>query len=411
MKVAILDHGLNLELAFSLAREGYEVGYFCEWRGAFPESARNSIGEGFEEFERIGDLDEALDFSDTIICPDTHSDAWVQIARKLGKNVFGAGLSEMAEQDRSYFKNLLKRMQLPVNPYVDLEGTEALETFLRAHKDRYVKLDGEYRGDFETCHHADWETTRDEWWGSLLRRLGANSQDCPFLVEEPIKSECEIGVDQIVMDGQYLNPKLLGYEGKDACYLGVVVDKLPPKMEEINAKFAPMFREWKARTFQSTENRVTKDGTFFYTDITNRCPHPPFAVESQIFDNVGKAVVEAAAGRAVKLAARAKYGAALLVKSHDLDDGWVRNLKIPKELRPLVKLQNAVRRNGRISIIPKSFIACTAIGMGSTIKEARKQAEDVARAVDCPGKSVDFEAMRVICEETVENGEKFGIHF
>lgn len=408
--VAICDFGLNLELAFVMARAGYEVGYYCEAKRAYPEARTNCIGDGFDEFTKIKQLDEAFEY-DIIVCPDTHSRQWVELARKLGKPVFGAGESEIAEHDRSYFKSLLERLGLPVGDFKACVGTEALEKILRGYKNRYIKLDGDYRGDMETFHHKDWATTRDEVWGHLLTRLGANSQECPFIIEEPVASECEVGFDGLVVDGQYSKPAMIGFEAKDAGYLGKVFDTLPPEMQKINDKFAPLFKDWKAKTFYSNEIRITKEGVWYYTDPTIRCAHPPFAAQTEIISNLGQLIFSASSGHSIPPKFSAKFAAALLVKSSNLQDGWVRGLSFPKELKHLVKLQSATSHNGVISVIPESFIACTAVGTGDTIEEAVDQAIEVAESVEVDGKYVDYKALEKLQEETIPAAEKFGIKF
>lgn len=408
--VAILDFGLNLELAFVMAKAGYDVGYYCEAKRAYPEAKTNSIGAGFDEFTKLTNLNDAFDY-DIIVCPDTHSAHWVELAKRLGKPVFGAGESEIAEHDRSYFKKLLKRLNLPVGAYSEAIGTEALEKTLRQHKDRYVKLDGDYRGDMETFHHKEWATTRDEVWGHLLTRLGANSQECPFVIEEPLESECEVGFDGLVVDGKYSQPSMVGFEAKDAAHIGHVFDKLPSEMQLINDKFAPLFKEWKARTFYSNEIRITKEGKWYSTDPCIRTGHPVFATETEIISNLGNVVAEAASGRLVAPVYSSNYTAALLVKSSNLHDGWIRGIKIPNDLRHLIKLQNATCHNGVISIIPESFIACTAVGCGDTVEEAVETAIEVAEAVEVDGKYVDYQALKNLQEKTIPEAEKFGIKF
>lgn len=408
MKVLVCDFGLNIELAVKFSQSGYTAGLYVEWRDTFPKGDREAIGTGLDGVKHFTDLAEGFKWADVIVCPDTHSASWVKLARMLNKPVFGAGESEELEQNRSFLKKLQKNLGMPVPPHVQLKGTEELEKFLRSNKDRYIKLDGKYRGVIETFHHADWPTTRDQSWGPMLEGLGANSQDPVFIVEEPIESQVEVGYDGILSNGQYCDTPQWGFEAKDAGYLGCF-SPLPKCIKESNEALLPQFEEWETSSMYSTELRIAKDGKAYLIDPTLRFPHPVGATQWEMYANLCDYIVAAAQGRNIPIKTSEKYAASLVIKS-SANTGWL-EVTFPKKLRHLVKLQNCKCRDGRFWVIPNTDWAAMAVGLGDTPEEAIETCEKVAGEIKCNGKYVDYAALKKVLEETVPAAKKCGIEF
>lgn len=410
MNVLVIDQGLNLELAITFARAGYNTGYHVPVSEAFRTGVQESIGKGFQEFEHFTDLDDALEFSDLVVFPDTFSKPLVNICKRLEIPTFGAGESEEFEHDRSFCKHLLERVGLPVGPYKELKGVESLENNLRQHPDSFVKLDARFRGTKETFHHVDWESTRRDHWGDLLKGLGANDAEAEFIVEQPIKSKVEIGCDTIVCCGDFGDPAVIGYEAKDKGYIGFF-GKTPKIMADVDDKLAPYFKSTQAKTFWSNELRFTEAGKAYLLDPCVRTGHPVIEGELEMFKNLPQCIVNCALkDKVLPFEPAAKYVAIINVRSESLADDWTK-VSFPKDQRRFVKLQNAKCMKGEYWVTPKSFLACAAVGLGNTPKEAISKAKDLAGEIECDGKHYDAGALDKLLEESVPAGEKLGINF
>ena len=412
-RILIFDSGLNVELALSFAKAGYDTGYVCAVGHQFPRGQYEEIGGGFEEFQKFDllDLDEALDWAEVVVCPDTFSKWMVNMCKRLEIPVFGAGEAEMMEHDRSFLKHYLERVGLPVVPYAEIKGMEALEAYLRkATDERFVKLDSKFRGTKETFKHKSWmDTSRDEW-PDLMKGLGANSELAEFIVEKKVESKFEVGRDELVCNGALSSLGLTGLESKDKGYLGFVC-KNPPPLAAIDAKLQPYLRETGAKMFISNEVRYDKNGVGYVTDMTHRTGHPVIEGQLVVFDNIPDAVVTMACQEKIPVLQPVKpYVAIVVVRSEALAEDWVK-VGFPKEKRDFVKFQNAHCRKGAIWITPKTFAACLTVGIGDTPKKAVGDAVALAGEIEVDGKHYDADALDRLLEESVPAGIKLGIPF
>jgi hypothetical protein len=328
----------------------------------------------------------------------------------MGIPVFGAGEAEQFENDRSFCKHLLERVGLPVGPYVELTGLEALEKYLRSHEDKYVKLDGHYRGVQETFHHVRWRDTMRDYWPALINGLGSSSEIAEFIVEMPIKSKCEVGRDELECLGQFSELGLVGYEEKAKSYLGFVC-KNPPLLEKVDAKLAPYFKATGSKTFWSNELRYTADGIGHLIDPTVRSAHPVVEGQLEIFSNIPKVIeVCTKTTHLDPLVAVDKYVAIVQVKSGTLAEHYAK-VSFPKDQRQFVKVRNARMDKGELWVVPKSYVACSTVGIGSTPKSAIEKANWLAGEIEVDGKHYDAGALDKLLEENVPAGVKLGIPF
>ena len=409
--IAVIEPGgLNLELAVLFAREGYETIYFSEHHEASPMGYKSAIGSGFDGVRHELDLADALDDADVIVCPDTHSQSYAKLAAQYGKPCFAAGESEQLEQDRLFFKKLLQKLSLPVAPYDHGKGVEELEKHLRAVKDRFIKFPGKYRGAVETIKHVDWSKTRHEFWGQLLTELGGNQDIVDWISETPIDLVAEVAYDGLTVNGEFSRPGLVGIEAKDASYAGQIMADIPDLLKPCHEKLSPFLKEWQAKTAVSIEGMIAKDGQFFPTDPCLRFGHPVSSVQLCIFSNLCEWIVAAANGENIPIKTESKWGAAIEIKSDCLEENWV-EVMFPDKLRPYVKLQNAKKEKGCYYVVPKSFLAATAVGLGDTLKEAIETCLEVADQVECDGKHLDIDSLHCLRDETIPAAKEAGIPF
>jgi hypothetical protein len=402
-KLVIYDHGLNTELAVTLAAEGNIVGYFTPESAAFPKSANSVIGTGLEGVTRIDNWEQAVERADVIVCPDTFCGSLVDDLQRRGRHVWGAGTrGERLEQDRHYMDGLQRSLGLPTPKRELIRGVTKLIERLKTEKDVWVKL-SRFRGDKETFYHEDYSSSQAQFLGQMFVDFGAND-DLEFIIEKPIKNVVEVGDDRLVVDGTFLSPRVIGYEAKDAAYLGFVTEQACPVLDAVNKALAPTLS--RARTFFSTELRGD-----MLIDPTVRCPHPPLSVMLALFQNIGQAVVEGAQGNVIELLPKAQYGAGVIIYSDWADHHWC-ELSFPPAMRRYIKLQRAYRdASGKYWALPGQSIVATCVGIGDTPALAISHAKKVADSIKCAGAEHDASALDKLLEETVPAGKKAGIPF
>lgn len=407
MKLLVHDHGLCSEIAVTLARAGHSVAYHTPaYSQAFPKSFAAKIGFGLEGVERVDNFWQAADRADMVICPDTFSADLVYHLKKIEKPYFGAGEAESLEHDRAEMKQIQKAVGLPVGPYKSITGIEPLIEYLKTHDDKWIKIN-QFRGDIETFHHDTWSASQAQFLGRMLIDFGANAPFIEFLVEDPIEG-IEVGFDGFCIDGEYPMPCLVGYEAKDEGYVGKITDKLPPALEQVNRKLAPMFKRYQSKTIFSTEVRIAKDGKGYLIDPCVRAPHPPLAVELEAFKNFSDLITLKSSS--VKIKDGQAYWAALELKSDWVEDHWT-EIEFPKQIRHMVKLQQACCIENKYYALPGSFVIATVVGFGSTLKAAIGMCDGLAGTVKCRGLYYNEACLDKLMNETVPEGEKAGVEF
>jgi hypothetical protein len=410
MNISIIEPGgLNLELALLFANNGHNVGYFSEYREAFPTGQRESIGTGFKGVTRFKELSKALEFGEIIVCPDTHSQDYLALAAQYKKPTWGAGRAERFEQDRLFAKQMLESLDLPVGKYYHGCGLIELETCLKKHNDLYVKFPGSFRGCAETCHHYDWNKTRTEWWGHLMADLGPEIDTINWIAEEPIEHIMEVASDQMVVNGHYSLPTIIGIEDKDSAYIGKIMDEVPKCLQEINTKLVPYLCSTSAKTFFSPELMIGKDGKCYLTDPCLRSGHPVNAVQLDLYKNLCPYILAATTGANIPIIARAKYGIALEIKSSNLTEGWL-EIQFDESKRKNIHLQCARKVKDKYYVIPHSFIAATIVGIGNTLDEAEKEIRETLKSFSCDGMYYDINSIEKI-KQIMKKGVTVGIKF
>jgi len=408
MKILLYDHGLNTEIGIKLAQAGHTVGYFSEWREAFPRCVNESVGKGLEGLERVDNFLTAAERSDLICCFDTNSSDIVQHMRSIGKRCFGAGKAEKLELDRSFTKQVLLEAGLAIGKYRKIKGVDNLIDYLRKEKDKWVKIDGQFRGDNETFHHSDWQKTMAGELGALLMSFGARSNEIEFLVEDPLDSKCEVGYDGFYTNGRFTDG-LVGYESKDKSYVAVFrkYNEMPFCLRDTNEKIKFVFQDAgpTTATIFSTELRLTNEKEYYLIDPCVRAPHPPTAAELEHFENFAECVLDG-----TNPIPSAKYSCVVEVKSDELREHWC-EVEFAYRYRHLVKLARACRIDKTFYALPGSPIACNVVGLGNTFALAKAECIKVLDTVKVPGMSYDLDSLDLLEEETIPTGEKHGIKF
>lgn len=400
-----------------LARHFGRVEYYTPWKDAYPTSTELDIGKGFEDegFYRIANFWENIDSVDLFVFPDIY-DGDIQLhLQSLGKNVWGSRKCEQLEMFRAETKDLMRKLDMPVNAYKVIHGVDALREHLNEVEDRYIKV-SQTRGDVESFHHIDGMHSAERL-DEIKHHLGARGNSMEFIVEEPIKSKIEVGYDGFTVDGLY--PKgfnIFGYEIKDAGYIGTVLPyaALPEPVRWVNAKLAPIFKKYGYRGCWSSEIRVGEDNKYYLLDPCCRCGSPPSELYAELFANWGEIIWQGSQGVLVEPVPVAKYGVEVMVHSSWSDKNWLA-VRFPEEIEQWVKVRFACKMDGVTYSIPQNMemgSIGSIVAVDNSIAGAIKKVVEIAKKVE--GYSIDIrmdsiaKAMDEIKTAEVKHGYKFG---
>lgn len=409
-KALVIDKGLSLHLATQLGRKFDKVYYYLQSPNAYPNSPIGKIGTGLEEVERVYHFYPYINQVDYIYFFDCYDGPWQQGLIEEGRNVFGSGMSEKLELDKTYFLETLAKVGLPVPYTYRAEGIEDLCNYLDGKGEKWLKR-SYYRGDFEThCYPGNMLRFRP-WLDDLKYRIGNRSDEIEILVQDPIKSICEAGVDTFNINGEYPETALVGYEIKDKGYVCKVFEELPPVLQNVSDKMAPIFKKLGCRGHWSNECRITKGGKAFFIDSTHRAPSPPSELQGSFIENYAEGTVEIAEGKVPKWKYEAQYGAQIVLTS----DWHVKHelfVDIPKDLEPYVKLKNYSKRNGHLYCIPNGNEAYfgSVIAWGDSVKSATRKCIDIMKEINADEMDCDVQVFDK-ANEAIESGREVRIDF
>ena len=404
--------GLSVEFAIRMAKDFKKVWYFVPWASAFPKSNLALIGDGFEGVERVLDFWSFVDLADLIFFPDTYNWDLSEYLCQKGKRVFAAKKAEVLENQRWKGRQLQKSFGLPTQTTQRIVGFDNLVEFLKKNTKKWVKLNV-FRGDIETFYHDTYDETQAQFLGKLLQEIGAKGKTLEFIVEDDIEG-VEPGYDGWVVDGEYPELAMWGYEQKGTGYIGKVEnnEKLPKAIKEVNDKLAFVFKKLKARTIFSTEIKVTKDGRGFLIDPCVRAPMPvPSAIHLELWQNFSEIIWFGAEGKLVRPIPTAKYGAGVCFESDWAEENWA-FIDIPKEDRQWVKLRMAFKtKEGKYYALPGFKSIGSIIGLGNTINEAIANVRKHSEKVKVKEMNISLSGLQEIVDKVVPEGRANGINF
>jgi hypothetical protein len=379
--ILIYDHGLFVSWAEKLTQYFGRVLYFCPWKTMFPEFRYYLIGENLPGVERVYEFWDVVDQVDIFFFPDIYDGDLQLHLRSLGKRVWGGAKSEELELNRYETKQLLREIDLPVNPVAKITGTDVLRKHLQKVRNKYVKMSN-MRGDMETFRHDDYflsESRLDE----LDNKLGAAKEAARFVVEDPVEDAVEVGFDGYTIDGKFPGIGIQGYEIKDAGLIGVVrpYEELPEGLQQVNAKLSPILQNYEHRGFFSTEVRIQKNGKPYLIDPCMRCASPPSELYQETYSNWGEIIAAGSYGETVDPNPLCKYGVEVIVRSDWVDKNWLA-IDYPKEIEQWVKLKNMTMIGDRRYIAPHGFFEIGAVvAIDDTLIGAIKKVAEYSKQV------------------------------
>lgn len=410
--VCVVDHGLFVDLASTLAKDFGKVLYWCPWESAFPKSNSVLIGKGLPGVTRIDSIWPSLQEIDLFVFPDVYQGPLQEHLVNLGKRVWGSRTGEDLELDRVASKEHMKRLGIDIGPYKQVHGLDALRDYLREHENQYVKI-SRTRGDFETFKSKNFNLS-EPMLDDLEHRLGAKKKVIDFVVEESIPEAVEVGYDGYTIDGRFPQNAFWGIEIKDQGYIGKAgaYSSLPDRVTDVNSKLASTFKAYQYRGFFSSELRLTKDGKAYSIDPCARMGSPPGELYQMMFTNLSDILWEGAEGRLVEPDISDKWGAELIIHSQWADQHW-QAIEFPKSVAENVKLRNRTVIDGKNYVVPQAVglpEVGAVVATGSTMEEAIKACCQIAEKLE--GHCIDTmpEAFDEAREE-IEELKTYGIEF
>ncbi len=397
--ILIIDNGSYCYVAAVMAKYFTTVRYWSPWICGYPYIGPKKIGDGFEGVERVDYYEDWIDDTDIFIFPDTYYSGVANRLRKDGKKVFGSGDLELIERNREDFIDALNEAGLAVPPGETIEGLEKAIKFLKDKKDIWVKL-SEWRGTTETFHWIS-ETYTEQFINSIKVKYGPygpKDNEGVFIMQLPIKTEIEYGIDNRMVNGVLPEDTFFGFEEKGCNYI-IRMDSnknLPKGLREVNEKFEKITRKYKYTGLYSTEVRVEeKTGINFFIDITPRAGLPPSASMLHMCDNWGEVILAAVNGESIPLHQKHKYCVEVLVTCGYKDNwmGWG-PIKFDDKFKDNIypcycsMVDGIYWRVPNYQLYSPSDMLCCVVGEGDTLEKAEEHVSEILKTLE--GIQIDY---------------------
>jgi hypothetical protein len=358
--VLVVDNGLFLHFAETLAESFGKVYYWSPWVTAFPKSNAIMVGQGIPGITRVKHIWDVADDVDLFVFLDIGYGSLQMHLVNQGKRVWGPRMGEDLELNRIWAKQKAEELGVPVGPYAVITGIDALREYLTDNPDVFVKL-STLRGDTETFHSANYDLIEPRL-DQLEWTLGVKKNWTEFVVEDAIHDAVEIGCDRFVIDGKQPKNLFLGVESKDKAYVGgrCLFKDLPPSLQDCSKRLAPYFKEVEYRGFFSDEVRVKGD-EYYLIDPCCRLPSPPSEMYGTLVSNWADIIWEGAAGVLVEPEYTANCAAVLVLCSEWAMCNW-QPVAFPDAVKDFVRLKNYAIIEGNRYVIPQTNIDLDAVG-------------------------------------------------
>lgn len=378
--LTVVDSGLFTELALRLAREITKVRTFVPWWAEFPTLNDRSVGAGLGTIEWIEDayLDEVFDTTDVYVFPDIFR-AGEQQRMAREKPVWGSRTGDTLETKRIWFRRLQQELGMPVPEYKVLEGWTELNAFLKDQGHCFIKTTSKIRGTMETKEFWDYDQA-EYWLWNLRLKAGAGAEDILFIVEQPVESEFETGIDTYCIDGQFPKTPMQGIEVKGKLILcsAQTGSQTPRPMDDALTLLAAELKKRQYRNFLSAEFRND-----ILMDFCARAPNPGIGAEMEMISNIGEIIYHGAQGQLIEPKFEFEYGIQAAI-FHDDDEELWKQFRIDPELRRWVKLMEFCQRDDKLEIIPRPPHGQKIgwlIGVGDSIESASDHLLENAEAL------------------------------
>ncbi len=409
--VLVADNGSFVEFAVTLGLSFGKVYYWTPSFSAAKTPNKDFIGEGLPEIEVVSSPDPYLDNVDMVAFPDVGFGLMADELAKRGHRVWGSKRAEELELIREKAKQAMEKSGVPVSPWKEITGIDALRKHLQSHKNQFVKLN-EYRALSETFFAKDLKYIEPKL-DALEHEFGPLKDKAEFIAEDELPDRVEFGADTFCIDGQFPAKQLCGIEIKDAGYAGVFAsfDELPPCMKDYYAKMAGVFKDYGYRGSYADEWRIKTPEDGYMIDASCREPSPPGELRQVMLLNFADIVWEGSGGKIITPVAAAKYGAEAIISTSWGDEEW-QPIFFPEKLRRFIKFKHFCRIDGTYYAIPQEYKwpeIGGVVGYGDTLDSAIEMVKDIAGQIEGYGLNIEVGSFDKAQEEVKKLG-KAGIN-
>lgn len=409
--VCVVCSPLFISMAERLSRDFGKTFLFVPTSGTFITMDQGEVGSGIPGVEKVYSIDdEKLADVDLFVFPDIGFAETQLRLEEAGKRVWGARHGEDLEQQRELCKSLMEKEGLPVAPWKELTGMDALRTHLSAHKDQHVKIN-RWRGLTETFFSPNIEAVGSKL-DHLQTDLGAFKDTAKFILEDDLPNRVEIGTDIYCIDGAYPASTLIGIEVKDLGYIAQFVkwDSIPEPLRRWNETMAPYLRRCGYRGFLSCEIRIGEDLVPYQIDACCRAGSPPSELYQEFYLNLAEILWEGAGGVVVNPKPAAKWAAQIVLKS-TWANGHVQPVDFPEKYARNIKLFDYVVIEGRRYVLPleKDVTEIGAVvGWGDTLEAAVAMVKEAGESIEGYGIKFNLGPLDK-AKEQIEEIERIGV--
>lgn len=382
----VMDYGSYLPLASRLARsDGFGTVYYHipVVHNGYPDHRPHDIGRNVEGVIKIDEWASVINEVDIVVFPDVYEPALQTYFASIGKAVFGSRYACELEYNRGKLKSMMKKLGLPVNEYEIVTGVDELDRSLKDKTNVFVK--GNLRGDMESWKSTEYILSKGELQ-RMRTHLGAFQNKAVFLIETPVESLAEVGIDTFCIGGRYPYDTLTGIELKDIGYYGQIVPykSLPKQLRLVTDKFSDLFSDLEYYGAHSNEVIISDDNKGYCIDLTNRFPQPPSDLMMEMYTNFPEIVWDVANKKIPELQYKYKHGVQFIIKS-DLAKTEASPLIVPEEYKNFVKIKNlTIDDDGTWYYTPLSIEMTeigSVVGVGNSLKEAVKMASKIVESI------------------------------
>lgn len=384
--ILVFDHGLFQSVAHRLARDYKRVLYFRPWQSSFSHPNDLRIGDGYDDIQKIESWLDYIDDADTFCFPDIGFAPEQSYLRSLGKAVWGAGNGEELETLRAETKELMSKLDLPVQPWEAVIGMDALREFLKKHEGWHVKI-SRVRGLSESFESKSYDLVKPKL-DSIEHELGGMASVQEFVCEEGIPDALEMGYDGYFV-GKFPSTAVYGVEVKDCGYCAMVKPyaSIPKEVRFVNDKLSLVMKKYDYRGFFSTEIRVGKDKKPYLIDVTARAASPAGESYQELYTNFGEIIEGGAHGELIEPKITGKFAAQAILTSSFTDENWL-PVNVPDSIRNFVKLYHSCMVEDQQYIVPTDADMAeigSVVATGNTLDEAIKKVSEIAEQVQAFG--------------------------
>jgi hypothetical protein len=408
--VMVICSGQFVSFAECLSKSFKKVYYFKQWQmNGFPSTNDAFVGYGYN-IECVESPFDHFDDIDCYIFTDLYNTGLQKHLISLGKNVFGSRGAEDFETDRFKFRKVLDKLNLPTAGCKMITGIDKLEAHLKTVKNKYVKI-SKFRSLHETWRHISYDHSK-VIIEDIRNKAGNLADLVDFIVEDTIDSIIEIGYDGFIIDGKYPKNSMFGFELKDTCYMGKILqyDELPKVVKDINAKCAPYFKDY--RMIYSNEIRMADKKTGYLTDPSCRLPAPPSECYQNVITNLAEIIYYGSQGELIEPKYADKYFGEMIIISDLLEVGLEQCLEIPKDIEPFVKLRYSYKKDGKYYCIPTLNMpeVGAVVAIGNSPEQVVERLKEYCSKIVCYGVKFKLEKLDKAIEQ-LDELYKIGIDF